>query len=163
MAVPVFCFIIQACAYTKALWDVRICEDNHSINYWDWFANQQSKVHMMSHKSIDAQSKQNQQNKFPLLYDSMINVKIHKSMQSIQSLSRSVKPSSYSLRKHSQLPNMFLLDVFFWSLHLGNVLKFKDMTIWNTGQIIKCLIVEVGSSGMVCETPKKNTFDSIVK
>ena len=96
---------------------------------------------------------------------SMNKVTIHKSIQSIQTVSRSIKWSSYGLCKHSQLPNRDLLDFFFWSLHLGNVLKFKDMTdmtIWNTGQIINVSHRWVWFLwyGM---WSTKNTFDSTVK
>ncbi len=51
----------------------------------------------------------------------MNKITTHKSVQIIQSVSRSNKRSSYLLCIHSQLVHSFLLDFFFWRLHLGNV------------------------------------------
>ena len=118
---------------------MRICEDNQSINYW--FVGQQSKVHMMSHthdvsqvhcctvktKLVIKPAKQIAS----VLWTRYIT--IHKSIQIMQTVSRRIKWSSYGLCMHSQLPNSFLLDFFYWSLHLDNVLSF--WIFWSIGQI----------------------------
>ena len=48
----------------------------------------------------------------------MNKVTIHKSIQSIQTVSRRIKKSSYGLCMHSQLPNSFLLDLSLFFLFL---------------------------------------------